>query len=304
MSYTNYVVSSLPNYVKNNNEVIAKQLAFGAPTIKRITPQLGVKHSAYINLFTTDVPFQSGSACGFTSSGTATFTQRTIVTAMLKKEIEICPDNLLGKWGEYEVRVPADQRDYLPFEAYVVASMIDQTNAQLDKAIWRGDATNGTGDLAFFDGFLTILAGEQTAVTKSIAAGWTAWGAMKEIIGVIPAVVMEKGAKVFVSPEFFTQLSLELVEKNLYHFEPTGDLDSIIFPGTNIEVYKTAGLASTKKIVVSYAENMFYGTDTEDAERRVKVVYDEKADTFAVKFHWNSGVQVAFPDHCVLATLA
>ncbi|MBQ0153150.1 MAG: hypothetical protein KBS70_00020, partial [Bacteroidales bacterium] len=98
-------------------------------------------------------------------------------------------------------------------------------------------------------------------------------------------------------------LGFELVDANLYHFQPSADLDSFVFPGTNVEIISAYGLAGTDKIFATNLENMYYGTDVEDAERRVKVVYDEKTDLFYVKLRWNAGVQVAFPDRVVLATL-
>ena len=91
---------------------------------------------------------------------------------------------------------------------------------------------------------------------------------------------------------------------NLYHFAPDASLDSIIFPGTAVEVFNTPGLDGADTIVASTLDNMFYGTDVEDAERRYRIIYDEKCDNFRVKFRWNSGVQVAFPGRVVVADIS
>lgn len=298
----NYIVSSLPEYVKNFAELISKQLAFGAKTISRVTPRTGIKTSAAINFLGVNVPIQNGRGCGFNPSGSAEISDRKIETAIMKKEIEICPDTLLAKWPEYEVRIPADQRDHLPFEAYLVAEIIKETEEQMEDLVWQG-ATSAHGGTDLIDGYLTIVDNEATAIKFNVTSGATKIAAVREVIAKIPAKVLRNKAKVFVSPEFYQALGFELVDANLYHFQPSADMDSFIFPGTNVEIINTYGLAGTGKLFAATLDNMYYGTDVEDAERRVKIVYDEKADTFAVKFRWNAGVQVAFPDRVVLATL-
>lgn len=304
MPDVNYLVSSLPDYVEQKRDVLVQAVQFGTPTIKRITPQTGIKTSAAINYLSVDVPFQSGVGCCLEPDGSATLSQRVIETGMIAKIIDICPDTLLGKWPEYLVRVPADDREFLPFEEYLLAAIIAETQMQLEVAVWQGDKSSLDPNLAQFDGFLEILSNEGNVVAANVPSGASAFATIATIISNIPNGVMMENPKIFAAPEFFTQLSLELVEKNLYHFAPDGNLESIMFPGTRIEVLNTPGLTGTDTLVCSPLANMFYGTDVEDAERRYKVIYDEKCDSFRIKFRWNSGVQVAFPEKVVVATLA
>ena len=299
MPDVNYLVSSLPDYVEQNREVLVDAIQFGTPTIKRITLQTGIKTTGAVNFLGVNVPLQDGKGCCIEPDGEAGLTQRIITTAMIAKVLDICPDTLLGKWPEYLVRVPADDRQNLPFEAYLLAAIISETQDQLEVLIWQGDT--GNGDL--IDGFLTILAGEADVVPVTINAGTSAYGAVASVIAAIPAKVLGQSPKVFVAPELFVQLSLELVEKNLFHFAPDGNMETLVFPGTRIEVINTPGLTGTDCIVASPLNNMFYGTDVEDAERRFKVIYDEKCDNFRIKFRWNSGVQVAFPARVVVGAI-
>ena len=295
----NYLVSSLPDYVEQRRDVLIDAIQFGTPTIKRITPQTGIKTVGAINYLGVNVPLQDGKGCCLEPSGSAELSQRYITTAMIAKVIDICPDTLLGKWPEYLVRVPADDRQSLPFEEYLLAAIIAETEDQLETLIWQGD----TGNSDLIDGFLTILAAENDVVTTNINSGVSAFQAVIQMIAHIPNKVLGMSPKIFVSPEFFVQLSLELVEKNLYHFAPDGNVETLVFPGTRIEVINTPGLTGTSTLVASPLNNMFYGTDVEDAERRFRIIYDEKCDNFRIKFRWNSGVQVAFPDRVVVGTL-
>lgn len=304
MPDVNYIVTSLPDYVKNNAELISKRIALGTPTVKRITPMTGVKSSAYINFLGVDAPLQNGRGCDTSASGSATMTNRQIVTAVFEKKVKICPDTLLGKWAEYEVNIAADKRDKLPFEAYLVAELILETQEQIENLVWNGK-TAAQGGTDLIDGFLTILGNESTAIKFNVTASATAFEAVREVIAKVPAALKKKGGvKLFVSPEFFEALGFELVDKNLYHYDPKdGESESLIFPGTRVEVINTPGLAGTSKIVASVIKNMYFATDEADAERRVKIVYNEENDYFLVKFRFNAGVNVAFPDWCVVGTL-
>lgn len=299
----NFIVNSLPEFVKNNAELISKQLDFGAPTIKKLTKQLGIKSSAFVNYLAVDVPIQDGKGCGFTPDGTAEITNRKIVTALFKKNLKVCPDTLIGKWAEYETRIPATDREYLPFEAYLVAEIIKQTAEQMEELIWSGkSAENGGTDL--IDGFLTIAEKEATVKKVAVAAGTSKLQAVRQVMEALPAKVLRAKPTIFVSPEFFQGLGFELVDANLYHFAPSDNSDSLVFPGTGIEVVSTYGLSGTDKVFASLESNMFYGCDVEDADRRVDVAFDRINKYFAIDLRWNAGVQVAFPDRVVVATIA
>lgn len=298
----NYIVDALPKYVKRLADIIGTQLAFGAPTLKRVTVRTGIKTSAAINFLGVNVPIQNGKGCGFNPDGDAELTERVINTAILKKEIEICPDTLLETWGEYEVNIPADRREKLPFEAYVVAEIIAETEEQLEDLIWNGK-TAAQGGTDLLDGFLTIADSASGTIKVDINKGTSNYAAIKTVIASIPSKMKKLGYQVFVSPEFYEALCFELVDANLVHFDATKLADSFVFPGSRVEIVSTSGLAGTEKILASYKKNMFYGTDVEDAHRRVKITYSDRDDTFAVRFRWNSGVQFAFPARVVLATL-
>lgn len=294
-----YIVSALPAYVKENQELISKSIAFGTPSVKRFTP-MDVKYKAKLNFLGISGAFQNGKGCATEYNATATMTNREITTAVLEKKLRICPDTLLGKWPEYLVRVPADKRDSLPFEAYLIAELIANVNDELEELVWQGSVSGG--DL--IDGLLTILAGEQTAVTTTIASGTSKWAGIQQIISAVPAMLRKKAIKVYVAPEYFTALAFELVALNLYHFNPGTPVESLTVPGTNIEVVNTIGLAGSGKAVASIDENIFYGTDDADAQNRAKVGYNEEHGYFFMNVRFNAGVQVAFPDWCVLATIA
>ena len=116
MASTNFVVTSLPAYVQDNKDLIIKNFALvGTASRQRFGIQTGIKTSAYLNYLELNPTLQDGKGCGFTASGSATLTQRTITTAVIKVNMDVCPDSLLGKYAEYLVRIGANSNEH-PFE--------------------------------------------------------------------------------------------------------------------------------------------------------------------------------------------
>lgn len=300
-----YNVSGLPAYVEQHKSDLLYQVVFGGNTIRRMAKQTGVKGTSTINLLSTDIPFQSGAGCGFTPQGEAKFTQRQIVTGRIKIDTEFCPDDLIGKYNEYLVRVNAHQTD-LPFEEEIMASIIDGIRVKMEKAVWQGDKASEDVNLKQFDGLLMAL-NEASGVIKEEVSAASAYDAIKAVYMAIPEHILSKSnVKINVSPAVYRQFLMEMVEKNLYHYSgaqndyPT----EFVFPGTNVAVALTEGLAGTQNIVAAQDSNLVYGCDMEGDMEDLKLWFSDDNDVFRLKAKWSAGVNVAFPDEIVLATIA
>lgn len=305
MATNNIITTSLPEYVEQNKLPLINKTVFGGRTIEMLTKQTGIKTKAKINYLDTDPVFQDGSGCGFNAQGTATLTQREIETGLIKVNMDFCPDTLLGKWAEYLVRIRAT-RDELPFEQYLVENISSHINEKMEKAVWQGDTASEDASLSRFDGFLKLANAESDTVKVSIATGASAFDAIKQMYMAIPEAILEKGVHIFVSPAIFRAFTQEMVEKNLYHYSgPQNEIPrEFVYPGTDVRVVSTAGLTGTLKLYASTLDNMFYGCDLEDDKEEFKLWFSDDDDVFKLKVRWNAGVQVAFPDHVVLGTMA
>lgn len=299
-----YNVTGLPAYVEQHKSDLLYQVVFGGNTIRRMAKQTGVKGTSTINLLSTDIPFQNGAGCGFTPQGEAKFTQRQIVTGRIKIDTEFCPDNLVGKYNEYLVRVNAHQTD-LPFEEEIMASIIDSIRAKMEKAVWQGDTASSDATLKQFDGLLKAL-DNASGVIKVEVQGDSAFDAIKTVYMAIPERLLAKSnVKINVSPAVYRQFLLKMVEKNLYHYAgaqnefPT----EFTFPGTNVAVALAEGLAGTNKIVAAQDSNLVYGCDMEGDMEDLKLWFSDDNDVFRLKGKWNAGANVAFPDEVVVATI-
>ena len=118
----NIIVSSLPDYVQTNRDVIIDDIVLRGPTIKRMAKQTGIKKSAYLNYLNVAPVFQNGAGCGFTPQGDIALTQKEINVGVIKINLDLCPESLRGKYAEYLVRTRAGEQP-MPFEAEIVAEV-------------------------------------------------------------------------------------------------------------------------------------------------------------------------------------
>lgn len=298
------IVTSLPDYVKQNENELLYKTIFGSASVERFSKQLGVKGKAAINLLSTTPVFQDADSCGFDASGDATFTQRNIETGLIKVNMEFCHRTLIGKYTEHEVKVAANQ-DTMPFEEEITASIVDGIKAQMEEAVWQGDTSSTDATLKHFNGILKVLGSSAVAVT--LADTDSAYDNIKKVFAAIPRAARRKaGLKINVAPELYDAFIMDMVAANLYHYAGPQNANPMEFvlPGTNVAVVSTDGLAGTKKIVAAVDSNIYFGTDMLGDEEEFKLWFSDDDDTFKFKAVWNAGVQVAFPDEVVVGTIA
>ena len=308
MASTNFVVTSLPAYVQDNKDLIIKNFALvGTASRQRFGIQTGIKTSAYLNYLELNPTLQDGKGCGFTASGSATLTQRTITTAVIKVNMDVCPDSLLGKYAEYLVRIGANSNE-LPFEQYIIDGVTTEINKKIEKLIWQGDTTQASNtDLKWINGILKQLASDSDKVAVSIAANTAIYDAIKAVYLAIPEETLERGAEIYVSPANYRDFLQAMVEKNYFHYSGPQDSapEEFVFPGTDVKVVKTPGLAGVNdRIVASFPENFVYGCDAEGDLEDVKIWFSDDDDLFKLKVKWNSGIAYRFPNQVTLGTIA
>ena len=308
MASTNFVVTSLPAYVQDNKDLIIKNFALvGTASRQRFGIQTGIKTSAYLNYLELNPTLQDGKGCGFTALGSATLTQRTITTAVIKVSMDICPDSLLGKYAEYLVRIGANSNE-LPFEQYIIDGVTTEINKKIEKLIWQGDTTQASNtDLKWLNGILKQLASDSDKVAVSIAANTAIYDAIKAVYLAIPEETLERGAEIYVSPANYRDFLMAMVEKKYFNYSGPQDSapEEFVFPGTDVKVVKTPGLAGVNdRIVASFPENFVYGCDAEGDLEDVKIWFSDDDDLFKLKVKWNSGIAYRFPNQVTLGTIA
>lgn len=297
-----YNVSGLTNYIETNKEVILKDAILGSgikgETIPMLRKQLGVKTSERLNYLDVTPTIQPVTGCGFSAQGSTVFSERDIETAQAKVNDEWCIEDLLKKFTEYKVRIGANEQE-MPYEAEITDQIVKGVQKDIERQIWVGNKSSD--DL--INGFVTIALGADSAstITGETAVGASAYAAIKQAYMAIPEKWVDE-AVIFVSPAIFRQYVQDLVDANLYHYDPSfsGELTEMFIPGSDVKVRKTFGLTGDNHIYASVPENMVYATDFENNKEEVDGWYSKDDDVYRLKMRFNFGVNTLYPDAVVV----
>ena len=275
----------------------------GAKSAKLFTLETDVKDSKALTLLATDVAFGDGGSCGWDDAGTQTLSQRIIKVGKLKVNMSFCEREMLSKWMGSEVRVAAGAES-LPFEETFTSELINSINEAVETAIYQGDTASSNANLKHFDGLIKIVGAEAGVVDVDAASESTALDKVREVYYAIPEKAFTRGEVVIlVGMDTFRGLVGNMVDKNLYHYNPGTPEGEVVLPGTNCRVIGVNGLNGTKKAIAASLKNIYFGTDMLNDMETFKLWYSDDNQEFRLVVKFNAGVQVAFPDEVVLATL-
>lgn len=299
----NPIITSLPNYVEEKRDSLIAEAVLGAKSAKLFTLETDVKDSKALTLLATDVAFGDGGSCGWDDTGSQTLSQRIIKVGKLKVNMSFCEREMLSKWMGSELRVAADAES-LPFEETFTSELINSINEAVETAIYQGDTASSNANLKHFDGLLKILGAEAGVVDVDAASESTALDKVREIYYAIPEKAFSRGEVVIlVGMDTFRSMVGNMVDKNLYHYNPGTPEGEIVLPGTTCRVIGVNGLNGTKKAIAASLKNIYFGTDMLNDMETFKLWYSDDNQEFRLAVKFNAGVQVAFPDEVVLAAL-
>jgi hypothetical protein len=318
-----FVVSTLANYTEENVAQLVASSVLGAKTASLIKAQgnvmLGVKSAETINIMDTDAIFQDGSSCGFTASGTTSFTQRTVTIGKIKVNEALCPKDLESKYLQ-KALTAGSSYDSTAYAAEFSQRKADKIAAQLEIGLWQGDTTSVNVNLNKFDGLAKLVAAASASVIHANTSGFygtplaaSAGITVSNVIAVLDAVyraipaeiVGKEDVAIMVGQDVFRTYTIALKNANLFAYNFNGSADSeFVLPGTQIKVIATPGLNGTSKIYATQISNLFLGTDLLNEEERFELFYAKEADQVRFVSEFKMGVNFAFPTQVVDFILA
>jgi len=313
-------VDALAAYTEQNEALLVTDSVLGAKTAALIKSagnvMVGVKSAETINIMDTDAIFQAGGSCGFTASGSTTFTQRTVTVGKIKVNEALCPKDLESKYLQKALPT-GSMYDSIPFEQEFADKKAKTIAAQLEVALWQGDTTSGNANLSRFDGLVKLIgaasgvvaANSSTYISGAPLSSITAANVISIFDGVyqaIPAqVVAAEDMTIFCGQDVFRTYTVALKNANQFHYSIDVKADSeFVLPGTMIKVVALAGLNGTNKVYAMRLSNLFLGTDLLNEEEKFEIFYAKEADQVRFVSEFKMGVNVAFPDEIVKFILA
>lgn len=298
----NPIVTSLPAYVEEKKIGLIRNAVIGAKSASLFNLQTGIKGATAINLLNTNVVFGDGSDCGWDDAGTSTLSQRILTPGYPKVNMSFCDKVLLKTYANYLVKIAAGQKT-MPFEEDFIAGVIENVKAKLETMIWTGSVSGGDA----FDGIETVITGT-SFVPVTYQSGDSVTTIVNKTYAAIPSAAFSKGQVVmFMGSDMYRTYIQELIANgNLVITTGLNDVampDSILIPGTNVRVYGVAGLDGTGDVYASYQDNFIYGTDLQGDDEKFDFWYSQDNREFRLAIEMAVGVQVAFPDMLVKASL-
>jgi hypothetical protein len=313
-------VAALADYTEQNEALLVTSSVLGAKTASLIKSagnvMVGVKSAETINIMDTDAIFQSGGSCGFTASGSTTFTQRTVTVGKIKVNEALCPKDLEAKYLQKALPT-GSMYDSIPFEQEFAEKKANRIASQLETSIWQGDTASGNVNLNKFDGLVKLI-GAASGVVAANASTYISGAPLSSITNAnvisifdgiykaIPAqVVAADDMTIFCGQDLFRTYTVALKNANQFHYSIDVKADSeFILPGTSIKVVAVQGLNGTDKAYALRLSNMFLGTDLLNEEEKFEIFYAKEADQVRFVSEFKMGVNIAFPDEVVKFILA
>lgn len=301
-----YVVSSITGFTDQvGGELLAKALV-GAQTPKYVNVRLGIKGTQALNLLDSSPSFQAG-ACGWSPSGTTTFTQRNITTCAERLNESLCPDALYPTYQSM-LLAPGQTEEVVPFESVIADLKVKQIQQRIEQKLWQ--ATVAGGDC--FDGFKTLIASGQTGVAVS-ASGTTfspsaAYGVngnpITEVDKLINALDDNAQARedlvVFMSYANYRLYIQALTRANFFVNYIGGSTQiggsasyEVMHPNSSVKVVPTIGLNASNAVVIGVSEYMVVGFDLLSDHERLDIWWSRDNDEVRIRANYNYGAQIA-----------
>ncbi|MEJ0081578.1 MAG: hypothetical protein WDM78_11685 [Puia sp.] len=109
-----YNVSALTDYVNQFQDKLTAKSVLTLRSLKYLTVLPSVIYKVDLNIFNNPVAIQDGTNCGFSASGTLSFSQRELTVKELTVQESFCPKDTSDK--VHSVLLEARKNEDMPFE--------------------------------------------------------------------------------------------------------------------------------------------------------------------------------------------
>lgn len=292
-----YTIESLDTRLKNyletsGTEVLTKAL-FNSESAKYFQIQTGCTAETPIIRLDSSITLADASSCGFTATGSDTFSNRLLSPKFLKVNKEFCPKTLLKTWAHSDVRMNA-LGETLPFEELLINNNINELAKVNERLIWEGKTSGGVGNLALMDGIITIARADENTV-KLEKGSDDLWTRVEKTWLALAPEVADK-CTLFMSIANYKQLIVELMNKNMYHvFETYEGEYRMTMPGTNLVIRGVSGITEDV-LICTPEENLYLGVDGESDDEVCDLYFDKSSRTFKFCIEYAYCVNYAFSE--------
>lgn len=284
-------LDGLKGYINANKDVIVSKIVALADSTKYLQVQNGVTTDTTIHGLITNLEIQDGKACGFSAAGTQSITERKLEPAFLKVNHEYCAKDFFNTYKHYETQVAMGKSE-LPLEEALVADVLKAVGNKNEQLIWSGSKDGG--DL--IDGLTTLIKAD-SGVNKQ-----TVEGSVYDRVKALYKMVTDKRMVAVMSATQYRELVMDLVEKNLYHYNTQEGNEMVLtLPGTNFKVYGIDGIkAEDTNIYGIVWEETFVGMDNADDAAMFDLFWSADDRVYKLVIEWALAVNYMFSENIIV----
>jgi hypothetical protein len=302
-----YDVATIGGYVDQvGGELLSKAL-IGATTPKYVNVRLGIKGTQALNLLNSTAFFQDGT-CGWSPSGTTTYTQHNITTCAEKYNEALCYKDLYDTYQSM-LMAPGQTQESVPFEQQIADLKVKQIQQRIEQQLWQNTTAGG----GCFNGFKLLIStstGNTFASAVQNVSGVTfsssaAYGVSGNPItevdllinGLDDNAMSREDLRVFMSYANFRLYVQALTRANFFQnyigsTDITGMMEAT-HPNTNVKVIPTIGLNGSNQVTIGPAEYMVVGFDLLSDHEKLVIWYSKDFDELRLRANYNYGATIA-----------
>jgi hypothetical protein len=255
-----------------------------------VTLLTNIKSGDYLPIVDFNPSFVAG-GCGYSDGNQVGLTSETITTKLLKSDLTLCPNDLVGTAFERYLPEGANVEDFEFSDAlrtYLIANYA--------RAIQNMCLTGTAGENSI-DGLVTrIYAATDVNVVEGTAP--SADDALTKLFAIyqaMPGVVLssDKRPVILVGNDWLKMAVIQAFNDNRYFGNIAIDADNgFILPATNVRVQGFEVLDGTNQAIAGAGSLMFVGTDLEDDMSTLRYWWSEDNQEIRSVIQFRIGTQV------------
>lgn len=296
-------VSALAAYTDETSGELVKKMILKGNTPSIISVMPGIKSSKNINTIGSTIYMTLGS-CGFTNSGTTALGKVNLAVTDIKINESICLDTLEDYYTQVMMR-PGSYNENIPFEQIYAEEKSELISKEIDKILWQGNTTSGSGNLSLVNGFLAYLDAIPTQTITGATAAFSAASvisAVDALVAKVPAdIVNVSDLTLFVSPSEYQVYLTGLRNGNYYHYSADFNFNAgVKHPSSNVTIRPIVGLQGSTRHILTPASNLYMGVDLLTDAEQFSIFYSKDNDEVRFISKFKLGCAVAFPSYVVV----
>jgi len=296
-----YDVSAITGFTDQVGGMLLSKSLVGATTPQYANVRLGIKGTQAVNLLDSTLNVQDGD-CGWSQSGTTTFTQVNLTTCAKRVNESLCPSTLYDTYQSLLLQ-PGQTEESVPFEQSIADLKVKQIQDHIESKLWGASIAGGD----CFDGFGTLIVTGATGVANSAgvafsssAAYGTAGNPITEVDKLINALdddaMAREDLQVFMSYQNFRLYVQALTKENFFKdyikdANITGNMIAI-HPNSNVTVVPTKGLSGSDHVVIGPKEYFIVGFDLLSDHESFDIWFSRDNDEIRFRANFNYGAVI------------